>query len=175
MKAAKAKINNNHIYYQCQRHATGDNTSDDHRSMTSDNGYMNNTTIHNTHNHISRHVGDNLAEMVELCLPPALRHMVDDLVALAVKSMPSECLLSYYRVLLDGAFFLASRILNERLRLDGGATRYIMADSSMQHGHQFEVIQLQTISNRDLGEAFQLANALHRLRLAFVRKVLLIC
>lgn len=150
--------------YQCRQHAAGDNTSDHNRSISADNGYINNTNIHNMHKHISRHISEHLGDMVGLCLPPALRHMVDDLIGLAVKSMPSETLLSQYRVLLDGAFMLASRVLNERLRLDGGATRYIMADSSMQHGHQFEVVQVQTIPNRDIGLAFRLAGDLHRLR-----------
>ena len=141
-----------------------DNTSDDDRSISANNGYINNTKNHNAHKQISRHITEHLGDMIGLVLPPALSSMVDDLVELAVKSMPSESLLSLYRVLLDGAFMLTSRVLNERLRLDGGATRYVMADSSQQHGDQFEVIQVQTIPNRDIGQAFRLAGDLYRLR-----------
>ena len=54
--------------------------------------------------------------MIDIVLPPALKHMVTDLVELGAKCMPSDALISQYRVLLDGAFMLASRILNEELR-----------------------------------------------------------
>ena len=106
--------------------------------------------------------------MVEICLPPFLRHMVKDLVDVAERCMPREALISRYRVLLDGAFIMCSRILNDHCRIPGGTTRYVMADSSMQHGHEFEVILVNQIPNRDIPRAFRLADTLFALRCLFV-------
>ena len=109
-------------------------------------------------------LGDLFRDMVEACMPNGLKHMIKDMVDSAASQMPSSSTVSKYRVVLDGAFMLWERKHNAALDSSGGATRYLMCDSSMQHGSEFEGIVCLTIPNRDLLPAFDIANKLVSLR-----------
>ena len=109
-------------------------------------------------------LGDVFKDMVEACLPNGLKYMVKEVVASAARQMPSQATVSRYRMMLDGAFMLWERQQHAALVSQGGATRFIMADSSMQHGSEFEGVVCLTIANQDLLPAYNIANKLVRTR-----------
>ena len=94
-----------------------------------------------------------MKEMASICLPKNLRHMVDPLLEVAASHMPSTSTISRVRTVLDGAFMLYERKLNARWATGSGTTRFLMADSSMQHGTEFEGVLCLTIPNDDLPKA----------------------
>ena len=103
-------------------------------------------------------------EMVAICLPKCVRHMVDNLLEAASTHMPHKSRISRYRMLLDGAFMIYMRKENTRLAAQGGATRFLMCDSSMQHGTEFEGILILTIPNNKLLRGYKLANNMRKHR-----------
>ena len=105
-----------------------------------------------------------MKEMASICLPKNLRHMVDPLLEVAASHMPSTSTISRVRTVLDGAFMLYERKLNARWATGSGATRFLMADSSMQHGTEFEGVLCLTIPNDDLPKACTLVNELTSIR-----------
>ena len=109
-------------------------------------------------------LGNIFRDMVSACLPNGLKYMIKDLVDSAARQMPSKTTVSRYRMVLDAAFMAWERKRNAALDASGGATRYLMCDSSMQHGSEFEGIVCLTIPNRDLLPAFDIANKLVSMR-----------
>ena len=109
-------------------------------------------------------LGNIFRDMVSACLPNGLKYMIKDLVDSAARQMPSKTTVSRYRMVLDAAFMAWERKRNAALDASGGTTRYLMCDSSMQHGSEFEGIVCLTIPNRDLLPAFDIANKLVSLR-----------
>ena len=105
-----------------------------------------------------------MKDMARICLPKSLRHMVDPLLEVAAFHMPSKAPISRPRTVLDGAFMLYERKLNARWAAGSGATRFLMADSSMQHGIEFEGVLFLTIPNDDLPKACTLVNELTSIR-----------
>ena len=78
--------------------------------------------------------------------------------------VPSKGQLSKSRVLIDGALCLFMRHLNARRLRQGGCIRYIMADSSMQHGREFEAVRMITLERAIIPKAFRAANRLINIR-----------
>jgi hypothetical protein len=109
-------------------------------------------------------LGNIFRDMVSACLPHGLKHMIKELVDSAARQMPSKTTVSRYRMVLDAAFMVWERKRNAALDASGGATRFLMCDSSMQHGSEFEGIVCLTIANRDLLPAFDIANKLVSMR-----------
>ena len=109
-------------------------------------------------------LGNIFRDMVSACLPNGLKYMIKDLVDSAARQMPSKTTVSRYRMVLDAAFMAWERKRNAAWDASGGATRYLMCDSSMQHGSEFEGIVCLTIPNRDLLPAFDIANKLVSMR-----------
>ena len=77
----------------------------------------------------------------------------------AVTFVPRKSTISRWRLLMDGAFMLMMR----RLHMPAGErsfVRYIMADSSMQHGRDFEHVVSLEINGKDLVNLLETANHL---------------
>lgn len=73
-----------------------------------------------------------------LLFPNGSKHMVKDATANSADQMPSRSTASRYRMVLNGAFMVWEQKHNAELDCSGGATRFLMADSSMQHGAEFK-------------------------------------
>ena len=102
-----------------------------------------------------------LQQTIHLCcqvvLPPVLRPAFQKLLMESGQITPSPSTISRWRMLLDGAFMMTQRRLNERSLND---VRYIMCDSSMQHNRDFEHIVFRSVKRSNLSRAFELAREL---------------
>ena len=105
-----------------------------------------------------------LRQCVEICLPSYLRHLAGPLVETAVKHAPAAPVISRHRFLLDGACMLFMQRINRQRSAEGGCSRYMVADSSMQHGREYEAIITTTMKNKDLAKASSLAKGLVEFR-----------
>ena len=82
-------------------------------------------------------MGDLFRDVVELLVPSALLGSLEKLFDVD-DDLPDPGTVSRYRALLDGAMMLFMRRANAELSRNGGGARWMMADSSTQHGIQFE-------------------------------------
>ena len=112
----------------------------------------------------TRKLREVVRDCVEMCLPTNVRGMIGPLVEAAAQNAPSASTISRARFLLDGAFMLFMRKLNLCRARDGGCSRYLIADSSTQHGKEFEAVITTTIRNKDLTKASALCGELVALR-----------
>lgn len=103
-------------------------------------------------------LGDAILHGLRLLVPPVLARGL----AAAIKSpkefAPHAGTISRWRLLLDGAYMLHMRRKNH----DGQQKqfRYLMADSSVQHGRDFEVVFTMTIREDAAVRALHASNAL---------------
>ena len=102
-------------------------------------------------------------DVIDLLLPPGLKAMIGPLADIK-HVMPHASTVSRYRTLLDGAFMLFMRKANRDLAAGRGAVRYMLADSSFQHGLDFEAVMTLTVEKRHLLTAWQAADELIELR-----------
>ena len=95
-----------------------------------------------------------------------LQHL-DALISECAALVPSKSTISRARLLLDCSFLLWIRRYNASLLADGGCVRYLMADSSSQHGREFEATWLLTVKKGDLLAAVRAFDQLIALRKEF--------
>ena len=76
----------------------------------------------------------------------------------AKHAMPHKSTLSRWRLLVDGCFMMVERQRNASTNTS--KVRYLMADSSTQHGRDFEHVTALSIDGTDIVEAYENANAL---------------
>ena len=87
---------------------------------------------------------DVLCHSIEILIPKVLWGPFKELLEVSRTILPDKSTVSRWRMLLDGAFMLFYRKHNAEL-LAGGSVRYFMADSSTQHGRDYEHIVVRTV------------------------------
>ena len=97
---------------------------------------------------------------VRAILPPSLRPLLEDLLAVAKLVVPSKSAISRWRFIIDANYMLMQREALQHMLREGGVLCYMMADSSMQHGRDFEHVVLQVIAVKNLLELYTYANQL---------------
>lgn len=96
----------------------------------------------------SADIVETLRLSIQVLLPTTLHSHFEQLLDEVQHVLPAKSTISRWRLLLDGGFMLQQRMENARLDSDGDRVeyvRYIMADSSMQHGRDFEHILVRSI------------------------------
>ena len=78
-----------------------------------------------------------------------------------LKCVPTKGTISRWRLLIDTAFMKLNRRRTAKLLGEGQTTaRYMQADASMQHRHEYEHVLVRSILTRDLPAIFVLSNDL---------------
>ena len=101
---------------------------------------------------------ESLQRGMEILLPKMLQPAFTKMLQACSQHLPHAGTISRWRLLLDGAFMLQQRQVNSRTGT--GFARYIMADSSIQHGRDFEHIMVASIARDALATCFWNAKAL---------------
>jgi hypothetical protein len=114
----------------------------------------------------SRDLQRTLRLCIKVLVPPVMQEVVFDYLDECSHTVPDKGTISRWRVLLDGAF----RLLHRRTSAVSECSRYLMADSSMQHGRDFEHIVYLMVRNEMLPRLFHMANDLIRLWLRLVQQ-----
>ncbi|CAK0892873.1 unnamed protein product [Prorocentrum cordatum] len=105
---------------------------------------------------------DILLRSCQIVAPPALMNAVSKLLHEARAALPHKSTISRWRFILDGAYMLNRRAQTDR---GGGQLRYLMSDSSLQHGRDFSRNVVLEIAQDNIVGAFDVANDLINLRL----------
>eukprot|EP00435_Cladocopium_sp_Y103_P066286 s676_g28.t1 len=99
-----------------------------------------------------------------ILLPEVLQAAFKQMLETCRHCTPHESTISRWKLLLDGAFMLFQRRANAQIpRGSGsgsGAIRYLMADSSTQHGRDFEHIMVASVKACDVCQLFHAACSL---------------
>lgn len=103
----------------------------------------------------SDNLADAIAQGVGILLPPSLRQPFTELLDNARTVFPTKPTISRWRALIDGAFMLHCRRDSLQSSLSEGGVSYLMADSSMQHGRDFEHIILKRVAADKLPQLLQ--------------------
>ena len=88
-----------------------------------------------------------LKRAMEMCLPPILLPTILDIIGAPSHIVPSASSISRWRLLLDAALMMAQRSRNNN---GGEYCRYLMSDSSTQHGRSFQMTVVTSIKKADL-------------------------
>ena len=97
----------------------------------------------------------------DMVLPSSLKPIVQELIDKSATIMPDKSTVSRWRFLIDGAYMQVQRLDFARYCEEGsGYTAYMMCDSSMQHGRDFEHMVMQVILTDNLLELTKLAESL---------------
>ena len=108
---------------------------------------------------------DIVREITHTFLGDASAHMLHDVIETLADLQVSKSLISRNRLLSDAIMAAYMRQPYVRRRERGqGSVRYLQADSSMQHGKEFEAVYMMTVDCADLVPAFHNYNALIALR-----------
>ena len=100
----------------------------------------------------SADLGDAIQHALNMLLPPVLIPVFASVLGDTDRIRPDAGTVSRWRLLIDGAFMLWHRRANSK---DGGQhVRYMMADSSTQHGRTFQLLSMQSISHAALPRMF---------------------
>ena len=96
-----------------------------------------------------------LTNCARMLLPKSLTSSFKQLLDVGASMAPHKGTVSRWRLLVDGAFMLFYRRLHDRARgnSDNSFARYMMADSSTQHGRDFEHVSVRSIKRSDMQEA----------------------
>jgi hypothetical protein len=100
----------------------------------------------------SGELGLAMRHALQAIVPPTLLPMMQAVVDHAGDIQPSKGTLSRWRLLLDGSLMLWHRRQNGQLMNE--FTRYMQADSSVQHGRCFQIVCMQSIRNGELRRCF---------------------
>ena len=103
-----------------------------------------------------------LLQALELCVPPVLLPSLKEAVGNPVAVAPSTASVSRWRLLLDAAFMLYMRSKNTAAAScsSGGFVRYLMSDSSTQHGRQFQLTSVLSVRRQQVARLMHVANDL---------------
>ena len=97
---------------------------------------------------------DALQTALEMIMPACLLPTFLSPLRNSAGAIPNPGTVSRWRFLLDSAFMVTERNLNAFLQED--CVRYVMADSSMQHSHDFEHIVVCTVPLSNLAALYQI-------------------
>ena len=102
-----------------------------------------------------------LAQAVHMLLPPVIRSVILGSLRDAASRMPHKSTISRWRCLLDGGFMVWHR-QQQQLAAEEGRQhlRWMMSDSSTQHGRSFQLTALLSLSTASAGQALRMANEL---------------
>ena len=107
-------------------------------------------------------LGRALRHCLRMVLPSGLVEACENMLDASACMMPHKSTISRWRVLVDGAFMLYTRVRHAAAADQQGHIRYMMADSSTQHGRDFEHIVISSVERGSLSElhddAMTLAN-----------------
>ena len=102
------------------------------------------------------HLKKVILKSIELVVPPVLVNVFRDALTNAALAVPNKGTLSRWRLLLDGGFMLWHRVKNKA----GTCLRWMMTDSSTQHGRSFQVTSLLSLRVDSAAQALSYANDL---------------
>eukprot|EP00959_Pyramimonas_sp_CCMP1952_P045008 940208-Pyramimonas_sp.AAC.1 len=94
---------------------------------------------------------------INLALPPALASCVREHVNNNTKINVKKYTISKWRMLLDGMLMLYGRNLDDDLSVGEGCIRFFMADSSMQRGRDFQLVQVMSLPKFKAAEILTVA------------------
>lgn len=104
-----------------------------------------------------------LKQALQMCVPAVLlqtlTRMVDDHSCIA----PTAGTVSRWRLLLDGAYMLFKRSKADEACTGPGTARYLMSDSSTQHGRSFQLTTVLSVSRSALPDALEMSSDLANL------------
>ena len=112
-------------------------------------------------------------DVIDVLMPPHIKIMLQSLTN-GDHMIPDKATVSRYRSLLDGALMLFMRASNRQLAEGRGAVRYMLADSSMQHGTEFEAVLTLTVEKQHLVLGAHTVDELIDLRRFFTRMLIYI-
>ena len=118
----------------------------------------------------SRRLAEVFHDVIDVLMPPNIKIILQPLTN-CKDAMPDPATVSRYRSILDGALMLFMRASNRQLVAGRGAVRYMMADSSMQHGLEFEAVLTLTIDKCHLAEALRTVDELIDIRRFFTHLI----
>lgn len=93
-----------------------------------------------------------LESAFSMILPDVFQNILHESILAAAHIVPHASTISRWRLLLDGALMMWHR--NQNLESGGQFARYMMTDSSTQHGRTFQVTCIQSIACSDLVYCF---------------------
>lgn len=102
------------------------------------------------------HLKKVILKSIELVVPPVLVNVFRDALTNAALAVPHKGTLSRWRLLLDGGFMLWQRAKNKA----GTCLRWMMTDSSTQHGRSFQLTSLLSLHVESAAQALSYANEL---------------
>ena len=98
-------------------------------------------------------MSETLQVAASIVLPATLQPAFMSMLQTCENHVPHESTISRWKLILDGSFMLYLR-KQALLRDSDGCVRYLMADSSTQHGRELEHIMLCSIRKQDLGRLY---------------------
>jgi hypothetical protein len=107
--------------------------------------------------------------ILSMLLPKSLQKHMMQLLNLLKHMVPSKSTISRWRLLIDGALMIKQRGVLDEMRVNGGYVAQIQADSSMQHGREFEHVYFQVIAIPDLPILAKTASSLYELWCLYIQ------
>eukprot|EP00959_Pyramimonas_sp_CCMP1952_P431096 9028670-Pyramimonas_sp.AAC.1 len=94
---------------------------------------------------------------INLALPPALVNIIREYVKKRTTLKMKKYTISRWRMLLDGMLLLYGRDLDDNFSVGEGCFRFFMADSSMQRGRDFQLVQVVSLPKFKAAEMLTIA------------------
>ena len=107
----------------------------------------------------SKDIGSVLRHALEMVVPPVLLPQFKKILQDASATIPHKATVSRWKFLLDGAIMCAERNRNKAQEY----LRWIMADSSTQHGRTFQLVATLNLTKSEAANAYLIADELANL------------